>query len=151
MSVVFIISDKQHNLCLCSVDDVWNSPCAFVLRRIGEWVYSSTHSLTSALDGDERTASRLGCFTPRERSPGTHQIGGWVGPRAVLDAMVKREIPSSRRESNPRNPISIHSLVAVPTELITINGIKVSKPQQMFFCSMYSIIEFAIRVFHSCG
>jgi hypothetical protein len=25
-----------------------------------------------------------------------------VGPRAVLDAVVKRKIPSPRRESNPR-------------------------------------------------
>jgi hypothetical protein len=30
--------------------------------------------------------------------------GGWVGPRAVLDTVVKRKIPSPRRESNPRNP-----------------------------------------------
>jgi hypothetical protein len=49
-------------------------------------------------------------FTPRplypwERVPGTHWIGGWVGPRTVLDAVVKRKIPSSRRESNPRTPI----------------------------------------------
>jgi hypothetical protein len=29
----------------------------------------------------------------------------WVGPRAVLDAVVKRKIPSSRRESSPRTPI----------------------------------------------
>jgi hypothetical protein len=28
-----------------------------------------------------------------------------VGPRAVLDAVVKREIPSPRRESNRRTPI----------------------------------------------
>jgi hypothetical protein len=28
-----------------------------------------------------------------------------VGPRAVLDAVVKRKIPSPRRKSNPRNPI----------------------------------------------
>jgi hypothetical protein len=28
-------------------------------------------------------------------------IGGWVGPRAVLDAVVKRKIPSTYRESNP--------------------------------------------------
>jgi hypothetical protein len=43
---------------------------------------------------------------PRERAPGTHWIGGWVGPRAVLDiAVVKRKIPSTRRESNPRTPI----------------------------------------------
>jgi hypothetical protein len=35
----------------------------------------------------------------------THWIGGWVGPRAVLDAVVKRKIPSPRQESNPRTPI----------------------------------------------
>jgi hypothetical protein len=34
-----------------------------------------------------------------------HWIGGSVGPRAVLDAVVKRKIPSPRRESNPRTPI----------------------------------------------
>jgi hypothetical protein len=28
-----------------------------------------------------------------------------VGPRAVLDALVKRKITSPRRESNPRTPI----------------------------------------------
>jgi hypothetical protein len=50
-------------------------------------------------------ASRPGCFTPRERAPGTHWIGSWVGPRAVLDTVVKRRIPSPRRESNPRTPI----------------------------------------------
>jgi hypothetical protein len=49
-------------------------------------------------------------FTPwplyhRERAPGTHWIGGWVWPRAVLDAVVKRKIPSPRREPNPRAPI----------------------------------------------
>jgi hypothetical protein len=42
---------------------------------------------------------------PRERAPGTHSIEGWAGPRAVLDAVVKRKIPSPRRESNPRSPI----------------------------------------------
>jgi hypothetical protein len=29
-----------------------------------------------------------------------------VGPRAVLDAVTKRKIPSPRRESNPRTPIT---------------------------------------------
>jgi hypothetical protein len=62
-----------------------------------EWMYSSTPSLTSALDGREWSASRSGRFTPRERVPGTHWIRGWVGPRAVLDAVVKRKIPSTRR------------------------------------------------------
>jgi hypothetical protein len=42
---------------------------------------------------------------PRERSPCTHWIGSWVGPRAVLDAVVKRKIPSPHQESNPRTPI----------------------------------------------
>jgi hypothetical protein len=51
------------------------------------------HSLALALDGGEWSASCPGHFTPRERSPGTHWIGGWVGPRAGLDAVVKRKIP----------------------------------------------------------
>jgi hypothetical protein len=34
--------------------------------------------------------------------PATHWIGGWVGTRAVLDAVVKRKIPNPRRDSNPR-------------------------------------------------
>jgi hypothetical protein len=72
---------------------------------LGEWRYSSTNSLTSAIDAGEWPASRPSSFTPRERAPGAHWIGVWVGPRAVLDAVVKRKIPSPRRESNPRTPI----------------------------------------------
>jgi hypothetical protein len=68
-------------------------------------MYSSTHSLTSALDGGEWSASRSGRFTSRERAPGTHWIGGWVDLRVVLDEVVKRKIPSLCRESNPRTPI----------------------------------------------
>jgi hypothetical protein len=72
---------------------------------LGEKRYSSTHSLTSALDVGEWSASRSGRFTPRERAPGIHWIGGWVGPRAVLNVVVKIKIPSPRRESNSRTPI----------------------------------------------
>jgi hypothetical protein len=50
------------------------------------------HSLTSVLDGGEQSASCPSHFTPRERAPVTHWIGGWVGPRAILDAVVKRKI-----------------------------------------------------------
>jgi hypothetical protein len=46
-----------------------------------------------------------GRFTPRERAPDTDWIEGWVGPRAVLDAVVKRKISISRRKSNPITPI----------------------------------------------
>jgi len=35
--------------------------------------------------------------------PGTHWIGGWVGPRAGLDAVVRRKIPSPYRDSNPQS------------------------------------------------
>jgi hypothetical protein len=61
---------------------------------------------------DLGTGWRLGVsFTPRplyppgERASGTHWIGGWMGPGVVLDAVVKRKIPSLRWESNPRTPI----------------------------------------------
>jgi hypothetical protein len=67
--------------------------------------YSPTHSLTSALDGGEWSASRPGRFTCKETAPVTHWIGGWVGLTAVLDAVVKRKIPSSRQESNPRTQL----------------------------------------------
>jgi len=70
---------------------------------MGEMGYSPTHPLTS--NGDELSASRPDRFTPRERAPGTHWIGDWVGHRTVIDAVVKKKIPSPRRESNPRSPI----------------------------------------------
>jgi hypothetical protein len=54
-------------------------------------------SLTLALDGCEWSASCLVHFTPSEKAPGTYWIGGWVVPRAVLDAVVKRKIPSPTR------------------------------------------------------
>jgi hypothetical protein len=63
------------------------------------------HILTSALDGGEWLGSRPGRLTPRERAPGTHWIGSWVGPKAVLDTVVKRTIPSPCWESSPRTPI----------------------------------------------
>jgi len=36
--------------------------------------------LTSALDGCEWSALRSNRFTHSQRAPGTHLIGGWVGP-----------------------------------------------------------------------
>jgi len=46
--------------------------------------------LTSTLHGGEWSALPLGRFTTRERAPGIHWIGGWVGPRAGLDVVAKR-------------------------------------------------------------
>jgi hypothetical protein len=55
--------------------------------------------LTSALHGGERSTSRPGRFAYGERAPGTHWIGGWVGSRACLEAVEKRQIlPLPSRE-----------------------------------------------------
>jgi hypothetical protein len=43
--------------------------------------------LASALDGGEWSASLLGRFTPEERAPGAHWLGGWVDSRVDLDAV----------------------------------------------------------------
>jgi hypothetical protein len=72
--------------------------------------YSSTHSLTSVLDGDEWSASRPGHFTHKERVPDTHWVGGWVGPVVGLDTVSKRKIPSPCRDSNSDRPARSQSL-----------------------------------------
>jgi hypothetical protein len=46
--------------------------------------------LTSALVGGEWSASCTCHFTPGKRTLSAHWIGGWVGPRAGLDAVEKR-------------------------------------------------------------
>jgi hypothetical protein len=38
------------------------------------------------------SVSRPDRLTPGERAPGTHWIGGWVGPRTGLDIVEKRNI-----------------------------------------------------------
>jgi len=77
----------------------------------GEWRHNCTLSLTSALDGvgGQRHAPAA---LPRER-PGTHCIGGWVGPRACLDGHGKSRPP--HRDSIPRPSITWR--FAIPTEL----------------------------------
>jgi hypothetical protein len=57
---------------------------------------------SGGIDGGEWSASRASLFTPKERAPGTHWIGGWVGPRAGLDAVVKRNISRPYRDSSYR-------------------------------------------------
>jgi hypothetical protein len=58
------------------------------LRHEGVWgsVFIDNVILTSALVGDEWSASRLCLFNPGG-APGTHWIGGWVGPTAGLDSV----------------------------------------------------------------
>jgi hypothetical protein len=37
---------------------------------------------------------------PREIASGAHWIGGWMGSRASLDAVVRRKLPSPSQDSN---------------------------------------------------
>jgi hypothetical protein len=85
---------------------------------LGKWRCSSTHSLNSTLDGGEWSASRPGRFIATERTAGTHWIGGWVGPRADLEAVLKRKLPRAPAEN--RTPIirsSSPQSLDIPTEL----------------------------------
>jgi hypothetical protein len=68
--------------------------------------------LTSALVEGEWSDSRTGRFTPAERAPGTHWIGGWVGPRTGMDDMEKRKfLPVPGLERRPLScPASSQSL-----------------------------------------
>jgi hypothetical protein len=47
--------------------------------------------LTTALAGSEWSASLPGSFTPRERAPGKHWIGGLADSRAGVDYVEKRK------------------------------------------------------------
>ena len=55
-------------------------------------MYNSTLSLTSALDRGWVVNATPGSLYPQER-PGTHCIGGWLGPRAGLDGCGKSRPP----------------------------------------------------------
>jgi hypothetical protein len=74
------------------------SPCALTEHHAMKAYWGSEVQLrpfsTSAPDGGEWAASRPGRFNPGERAPGIQWIGGWVCPRAALDAVAERQIPS---------------------------------------------------------
>jgi len=52
----------------------------------------------SALDRNEWSVSRAGCFTH-----GTYGVGDWMGPRALLGLLEWRKMPRHIRESIPRS------------------------------------------------
>jgi hypothetical protein len=49
-------------------------------------------------------------FTPGERAPGTHCMGGWVGPRSGLDAEVRGKNFCLCQGSNPGRPVRSQTL-----------------------------------------
>jgi hypothetical protein len=66
-----------------------------------QYGYECTLSVISALDEGGCSVPRPGRFTPGER-PGTHCIGGWVGPRTGMDECRKSR---PYQESIPRPSI----------------------------------------------
>jgi len=44
--------------------------------------------------------TKICCFTPRKRNPCTDSLGGWLGLRADLDILEKREVLCLRWELN---------------------------------------------------
>jgi hypothetical protein len=79
--------------------------------------------LTSALGRGEWSASRTGRFTPGERAPGTHWIGGRVDPSAGPDEVDKSKfliLPG--RTPNPRT--SSPYPVTIPTALWNEHGVQ---------------------------
>jgi hypothetical protein len=70
------------------------SPCSTnkALRHEDVWGSECIDPRILDLARSYRSASRPGCFTPGERGPGTHWIGGWVDPRTSLDDVERRTI-----------------------------------------------------------
>jgi hypothetical protein len=76
---------------------------------------------TSALDGGEWSASRPCRFTPGARAPGTHWIGGWVGPRAGLDTAGQRKSCTAGYRTQAAQPVARHHTDwAIPTPPVII-------------------------------
>jgi hypothetical protein len=85
----------KFSLCLTKYQGMKMYPLRNIMhwKHIGGVEVQLQAFLTSALDESERSASRSGRFTPGESAPNIHWIGGWVDPRADLDAATKRKIP----------------------------------------------------------
>jgi hypothetical protein len=75
-------------------------------RRLGERRYNSYSFSTSALDGGEWSASRLGrALAPGKEPPGNHWTRSWVGPRAGLDTEARGKILCLCRALNLDRPV----------------------------------------------
>jgi hypothetical protein len=82
-----------------------SSPATCHRGAWGERRYSSYSFTTSALDGVNGQHHAPTALYPRERTPGTHWRGGWVGPRAGLDTEDRGKIICLCRGSNPDRPV----------------------------------------------
>jgi hypothetical protein len=92
--------------------------------------------LTSALDRGEWSASCPGSFPPWVKAPGTHWIGGWVDPRAGLNAVAKRENLLTTPAGN-RTPAS--QPVALPLCRLSYRGSKANEKFSLCVTKHYPI------------
>jgi hypothetical protein len=98
---------------MCLVQDGDQLQC---IGRVEIWLHPF---FTSALDGGEHLASHPSYVIHRERSQGTHWIGGLVRPRTGLDPVAKRKIPCPSWELNLSD--TAHILVTILTELLQLH------------------------------
>jgi hypothetical protein len=92
---ILYFSQVQVGICLGSLDcehHIWGSGVR------------APSFLTLVLDWSKWLASRPCYFIPKERAPGSHWIGGWVGPRLGLDAAETRT-KLHCQDSNPGRPV----------------------------------------------
>jgi hypothetical protein len=69
---------------------------------LGEWRYSSTHSLISSLDVGEWSATRPGCFIPRNRARNS-SVGIALG-YGLYDRGSRVRFPAGRTALGPTEP-----------------------------------------------
>jgi hypothetical protein len=79
--------------------------------------------MTSALDGGKWEDSHSVRFTHGDKAPSTYWIGGWVGPRAGLDALEKREISSPA--GDPTATVQTITRLYIQTELCRLLHVRV--------------------------
>jgi hypothetical protein len=68
--------------------------------------------------------------SPGATAPGTHFIGGWVGPRVGLDVMKKGFLALPGIEPRPLGSPA-RSLVAIPTELSRLRNRNIPVPKDV--------------------
>jgi hypothetical protein len=73
--------------------------------------------LTSSLDACVWSASRPITLLPGKEPPSIHWIGGWVGPRAGLDAVWREKFPAPAWTQTSDNPTRSSALYHWATEL----------------------------------
>jgi hypothetical protein len=83
----------------------------------GERRYGPSHSLTTALEGGEWLTTRPAAFTPG-KIHGTHCTGGWVGPRAGLDAETRGKTSAPVEDRTPAVQLVVRHYTDCATRLI---------------------------------